>query len=114
MAAIASINGRQQGAFAAAPTVLTADDTIAFDIKRRQLLVLRNPTGASVTATVDGAGATTAAVSGLGSVNVAGGYAIPVPAGATRSVVLGTISLYCVGAVHITGGAGLEATVYDL
>lgn len=114
MAAIASINARQQGAFAAAPTVLSADDTIAYDATRSQMLVLRNPTGGALTATVDGAGGTTVAVPGLGSVSVAAGYAIAVPAGATRVVKLGTISAYCEGVVHLTGGAGIEAMVFDL
>lgn len=114
MAAIASINARQQGAFAAAPTVLSADDTITYDKSRSQLLVLRNPTGGALTATVDGAGAGTVTVPGLGSVNVAAGYAVPVPAGATRVLKLSTISAYCVGVVHLVGGAGLEATILDL
>lgn len=70
MAAIASVNGAQLGAFAAARTTLSADDTISYDAKRRQLLVLRNPTGASITVTVDGASAGTVTVAGLGVVHV--------------------------------------------
>jgi hypothetical protein len=114
MATIASINGALPGPFAAAPTVLTADDIITFDPLRKQVLVLRNGTAGSLTATVDGSDGGTVNVPGLGSVNVAAGLAIVVPAASTRMVVLSTISAYCAGVVHITGGAGLEATVINL
>ena len=114
MAAIASIDARQVGAFAAAPSVLTSDDTITYDPARKQLLVLRNPTGGAVTVTVDGADATSAALPGYGAVNLSNGFAIPVPAGATRAVQLSSISLYLQGAVHLLGGAGVEATLYNL
>ncbi|CAN5717982.1 hypothetical protein BH10PSE18_BH10PSE18_08350 [soil metagenome] len=114
MAAITAIDARQQGAFAAVPTVLSADDTITVDASRKQLLVLRNPTAGALTATVDGADATTARVPGYGTVSVSAGYAIAVPAGAVRAVQLSTIALYLKGVVHITGGPLLEATLYNL
>lgn len=114
MAAIASVNGAQLGAFAASPTVLTADDTITYNQGRKQLLLLRNSTAGALTATIDGSEATSVAVAGLGSVSVAAGLAVAVPANSTRAVVLGTVSAYCKGVVHLLGGAGLEATLIDL
>lgn len=114
MAAIASINAAQSGAFAAAITTLSADDTITFNGSKKQLLVLRNTTGGSLTATIDGDGGTTVAVPGLGNVSVAGGLAIPVAAGASVAVVLSTIKHYCQGVVHITGAATLTAQLFDL
>jgi hypothetical protein len=114
MAAIASINARQSGAFTAALTTLGADDTITFDTTKKQLLVLRNPTGGSLTATIDGDGGTTVTAPGLGSVSVTGGLAIAVPASESRAVVLGSVSAYCQGVVHVTGGAGLVAQLFDL
>lgn len=114
MAAIASINAAQAGAFAAAITTLSADDTITFNPAKKQLLVFRNTTGGSLTATIDGDGGTTVAVPGLGNVSVAGGLAIPVAAGASVAVVLSTIRSYCQGVVHITGAANLTAQLFDL
>lgn len=113
MAAITAIDARQSGAFAAAPTVLSADDTITYDKTRKQLLVLRNPTGGSITVTIDGSGGTTAPVRGYGTVDVSGGLAIAVPAGATRAVQLSSIALYLQGVVHLLGGASVEATLYN-
>lgn len=114
MAAIASIDARQVGAFSAAPSVLTADDTITHDPARKQLLVLRNPTAGAITVTVDGADAVSAVLPGYGSVNLGNGFAIAVPAGAVRAVQLSSISLYLQGVVHLLGGAGVEATLYNL
>jgi hypothetical protein len=114
MAAIASINARQVGAFVAALSTLTADDTITFDPKKKQLLVLRNPTGSTVTVTLDGAAGTTVSAPGVGSVSVAGGLAIALTAGQSKAVVLGTVSAYCQGVVHLLGGADVIAQLFDL
>ena len=111
MAAIASINANQSGAFAAAISTLGADDTITYDASKKQLLVLTNTTGGSLTATIDGDGGTTVAVPGLGNVSVAAGIAIPVGAGLSVAVALNTISHYCKGVVHITGAATLNAAI---
>jgi hypothetical protein len=114
MAAITSINASQQGAFASTASTLTADDTITFTPTRKQLLVLSNPTGGALTATLDGAAGTTVNAPGIGPVSVAGGLAIPVPAGDSKSVILSTVSAYCQGVVHLTGGAGIKAQLFDL
>lgn len=114
MAAIPSIDATQVGAFAAAITTLSADDTITFDPKKKQLLVLRNTTGGSLTATIDGSTGTTVSVPGIGSVDVSGGLAIVVAAGASKAVLLSTIKHYCQGVVHITGAANLTAQLFDL
>lgn len=114
MAAIASIDATQAGAFAAAITTLSADDTITFDTRKKQLLVFRNTTGGSLTATIDGASGTTVTVPGLGSVSVAAGLAIVVGAGLSVAVVLSSVSAYCQGVVHITGAATLTAQLFDL
>lgn len=114
MSAIASIAVVNTGSFAAALATLTSDDTITFDPKKKQLLVLRNPTGGSLTATIDGADGTTVAVAGLGTVSVAGGYAIVVGAGLSVAVLLSSIASYCQGVVHITGGPALIAQLFDI
>lgn len=114
MAAIASINGQQSGPFAAAITTLSADDTITFDPKKKQLLVLTNTTGGSLTATIDGSTGTTVDAPGLGAIDVSAGKAIVVGAGLSVAVVLSTIRGYCQGIVHITGAATLKAQLFDL
>jgi hypothetical protein len=113
MAAITSINAAQVGAFAAAIATLTSDDTITFNSQKKQLLVLTNNTGGALTATLDGDGGTTVQVPGLGSVSVASGLAIAVPAGESRAVVLATVKHYCKGVVHLLGGTGLKAQLFD-
>ena len=79
-----------------------------------QLLVLRNATAGSLTATIDGNGGTTVNAPGLGVVSVAAGYPIVLAAGAQKAVVLSTISAYCQGVVSITGGALLKAQLFDI
>lgn len=113
MAAISSINASQNGAFAAAISTLSADDTITFDPKKKQLLVLRNTTGGSLTVTIDGSDGTTVQVPGIGSVSVASGLAIVVAAGLSVAVVLSTVKHYCQGVVHLTGASGLTAQLFD-
>ncbi len=113
MAAIASI-ASAVGSFTANESTLTASDTITFNSAKLQLLVLRNATAGSLTATIDGDGGTTVTVPGVGVVNVAAGYGITIPAGETRAVVLSSISAYCQGTVTITGASGMKATVFDL
>lgn len=114
MAAITSINAKQVGPFVATGTTLTSDDTITVNSGVKQLLVLTNTTGGTLTATVDGSLSTSVTVAGLGSVDVSAGKAIAVPAGESRAVVLSTIKEYCKGVVHLLGGTGLKAQLFDL
>jgi len=114
MAAISSIDATVAGAFTAPITTLSASDTITFDARRKQLLVFRNTTGGSLTATIDGADGTTVTVPGIGSVSVAAGLAIAVPAGESRAVVLSTIREYCRGVVTISGASTLTAQLFNL
>lgn len=114
MAAITSIDAGQVGPFAAVISTLSADDTITINTKKKQLLVLTNTTGASLTATIDGSTGTTVSVPGVGSVDVSAGKAIVVAAGLSVAVMLNTISAYCQGIVHITGAATLKAQLFDI
>ena len=113
MAAITSLDASQIGAFTSTGTVLSADDTITFNSKKKQLLVLTNTTGGSLTCTIDGSTGTTVQVTGVGSVSVASGLAIVVAAGVSKSVVLNTVSAYCSGVVHLLGASGLTAQLFD-
>lgn len=114
MAAITSVDAVQIGSFTADEQTLSADDTITIDARKKQLLLLRNPTGGSLTCTIDGDGGTTVSVPGLGVINTAAGYAIVVPAAGTRAVFLGTINEYCKGVVHLLGAATMKATLLNI
>lgn len=114
MAAITAIDATQRGSFAAAKATLSADDTITFDARRKQLLVLDNTTGGSLTATIDGSTGTTISAPGVPSVDVSAGYAIVVGAGLQVAVTLDSVSAYCQGVVHVTGAATLKATLFNL
>ena len=113
MAAITSI-AVANGVFDSARTTLSADDTITFDTTKKQLLVLHNPTGGSLTATLDGTGGTTAYAPGIGNVDVSSGLGITLAAGASKSVLLSSVSAYCQGVVHLTGGAGIVVQLFNL
>jgi hypothetical protein len=114
MAAISSIEANVVGDFSAPLTTLSASDTITFSANRKQLLVVRNPTGGSLTLKIDGDAGTTVSVPGLGSVSVAGGYDIVIGAGLSRAVVLSSISSYCQGVVTLTGAATCVAQLFNL
>jgi hypothetical protein len=115
MAAITSIvPPTAGGSFAAAVSTLTASDTITFTAARKQLLVVDNATGSSVTLKIDGDGGSTVAVPGVGPVTVSGGYDIVIANGAGAAVVLGTISAYCKGVVTLTGASGATARLFNL
>jgi len=114
MAAISSINASQLGAFAAAISTLSADDTITIDAGKKQLLVFTNTTGGSLTATIDGDEGTTVNFTGAPSISVSAGYPVVVGAGLSVAVVLSTISAYTKGVVHITGAATLKAQLFNI
>jgi hypothetical protein len=114
MAAITSIDMSTPGAVVAALTTLTASDTITFNPKRKQLLVLRNPTGGTLTLKIDGADGTTVDVPGIGPVSVAGGYDIALTTLQSKAVVLSSIKYYCQGVVTLTGAADVIAQLFDL
>lgn len=115
MAAISSISASGViGAFAAAESTLSADDTITIAPGKAQLLVLRNATAGSLTVTVDGDGGTTANIPGYGSVSLTAGYPIVLAAGEQKAVILSSISLFCQGVVHLTGGALVKAQLFDI
>ena len=115
MAALTARDGTQKGAFTSDFDTLSAADTLTFDPTKKQLLVLHNTTGGSLTLTIDGNGGTTVQVDGLGApVDVSAGISIAVPAGASRSVILASIKHYLQGVVNLTGAATLKAALFNL
>ena len=82
MAALTQTDGRVVGAFAVTEQTLTASDTLTFTPARKQLLVLRNDTAGSLTATIDGDGGTTVSLPAVAIAPVAAGLGAGVAAGA--------------------------------
>jgi hypothetical protein len=92
---------------------LSASDTLTYIPGARQMLVLYNTTASLVTATIVGSGATTISPAGYGgTISVAAGKAIAVPANGTVLVDLDDISAYLIGSITITGGTGLTAHLF--
>ncbi|RLC26965.1 MAG: hypothetical protein DRH37_11275, partial [Deltaproteobacteria bacterium] len=82
--------------------------------EKDQRLVLNNVTAGSLTVTLDGDAATTVHVSGLGDVDISGGYAMPaIAAGDTVALKLNAKSRYLVGVIDVTGGDGIEAQLLN-
>lgn len=95
-------------------TTMTSSDTFAFKSSARSILVLRNPTGGALTPTIDGDGASTVGVSGVGNVDISSGFALAsIPAGDVAAIPLDTISRYLDGTIAITGGTGLVAALLE-
>lgn len=94
-------------------TTLGTADTLRFERGCGQYLFLRNPTGGSITVTLDGQDASNMyQVDGYGTRSLTAGYAITIAAGASYLVPLGTISGYLVGTVDVTStGAGVQAAL---
>lgn len=114
MPAITGTSVQGVGARTATRTTLTASgNTITYRPGMGDILILQNPTAGALSPTIVGAGATTVDISGLGTVNVAGGYAVgSIPATTGQvAIPLDSIAQYLKGAIDITGGTGLVATL---
>lgn len=97
-------------------TTLGASDTFTYNPSKEPILVLNNVTAGALTVLIDGDGATTVPVKGVGSVDVSGGYddnATPIGIGATVAIPLASISGYLLGVIAVTGGTGIEATLLE-
>lgn len=96
-------------------TLNGSTDTLTYNTGRRAVLVLRNATAGALTPVIDGDGATTVHVPGVGSVDLSGGYSVgSIAAGAVKSIYLDSISEYLAGDISITGGTGIIATLLEM
>lgn len=101
-----------KGAVTATVTTLTASDVLPYVSGGQQVLQLFNTTALPVVVTIDGAGSTTISPEGYGgTLDVSAGKAITVGANATVFVNLDSISAFLAGAVAVTGGVGVTATL---
>ena len=89
-------------------------DTFTYIAGRRAILVLRNPTGGPISPVIDGDGASSVAVGGVGSVDISSGYAVgAIAAGAVSAIPLDTIREYLAGTIAITSGTGLVGALLE-
>lgn len=103
------------GKFAVAPTALTGADTLVYSPGKLQTLYLYNTTGATVTVVIDGTLGTTVSPPGQGgTIDVSGGYSIPIAAGTVQAVALSSIRNFLQGVVNVTGGvAGVTSWIQE-
>lgn len=102
------------GATVLAPVALGLSNTLTFNQSYKQVLYVRNASGASVTLTLVGADApATVKVPGTGSAfSTAAGASITVAAGATVAIPLGNYRAYLVGAVTLAVSLATDVTAW--
>lgn len=113
MATIAATSMQGVGSRPKTRTTLNGTaDTFTYRPGRGDILVLHNPTGSSITPVIDGDGATTAEIQGLGVVTTSGGYSVgAIAAGAEVLIPLDSIAQYLKGVITINSGSGLVGSV---
>ena len=96
-----------------ARNILSASDTLTYTPGSKQVLVLYNTSASLITATIIGSEAKTISPVGYGgTISVAAGKPISVPASSTVLLRLDDMSSFLQGTVSITGGVGLTAHLY--
>lgn len=96
-------------------TTLTGTDTFTYNPNVKQYLILRNDTAGALTPNIDGDGATTRYVEGVGNVVLTGGYTFAsIGAGETVVVDLVDIKAYLAGTIAMTGSTGLVASLLEV
>lgn len=115
MATIAATDAQGTGAVAVTETTLDGTlDTFTYRGSVNQTLTLRNATAGALTPTIDGDGASTVSVAGVGSVDISAGYSTgSIAAGDVVTIKTETIREYLSGTITITGGTGLVATLLE-
>ncbi len=94
-------------------TTLTGTaDTFTYSASGKQVLIMRNNTGAPLSPVIDGASSTVVPVAGVGNVDVSAGYAVgSIAAGVVKAIPLDSISAFLRGTIAITGGTGLVCSL---
>lgn len=115
MATITATNMQGSGVKTVTETTLTGTaDTFTYTAALNPVLYIRNATGGALSPIIDGSGATTVAVGGVGNVDISAGYAVgSIAAAGVRAIELSTISKYLAGTIAITGGTGLVCSLLE-
>lgn len=115
MATIVATDVNYSGVKAVTETTLTGTlDTFTYRSGVNQTLVFRNATAGALTPVIDGAGATTIAITGVGTIDLSAGFAVgSIAAGAVKSIRTDSIKEYLAGVIAITGGTGLVCSLLE-
>lgn len=115
MATIVATNANQPVTVTVTETTLTGTlDTFAYRSGVNQTLIFRNATAGALTPVIDGDGATTIGVAGVGTIDISAGFSVgSIAAGAVKSIHTDSIARYLAGTIAITGGTGLVATLLE-
>lgn len=114
MALLNATSVKPGGVITSVENVLTASDTLVWDQNTAgAMLILRNGTGGALSPVITGSQASAAVpVPGYGPVSAAAGLAVgSIPAGQSRVIPLDSRREYLQGAITITAGAGITATL---
>tara|TARA_R110002096_G_scaffold167979_4_gene338399 strand:+ start:426 stop:776 length:351 start_codon:yes stop_codon:yes gene_type:complete len=115
MAEIAKTSMQGEGSRVVLVTTLGASDTLVYTAGANATLTLNNASGGALTPLIDGDGATSLSVAGLGApIDTSPGFTVPsIGIGETVAIPLDTISEYLKGVVTVTGGDAIEATLTE-
>ena len=114
MAVIAPTTMTGSGKRELVETTLAGTDSFVFSPIKNPVLILRNATVGALTPVIDGAAGTTVAAPGIGPVDVSAGYSVgSIAAGDAVVIPLSTISAYLQGAIAVTGGTGIVASLLE-
>lgn len=112
MATITQVNTNATGPVSITPTVLGASDALVYSKGVSKFLVINNVTVGAITPNIDGDGAGSSYLVGVGPVDISAGYTIAsIPAGGAAVIDLDSIRSYLQGTIAVTGGDGAEAYV---
>lgn len=115
MATIASVDTKSIDPVTISPTTLGASDTFVYQRGVTKYLVIDNVTAGALTPNIDGDGATTGYLSGVGEIDLTGGYTFSsIGAGETVIIDLDQISAYLQGTIAVTGGDSAEAYIIEV
>lgn len=93
-------------------TTLTSSDTFVYAADKRQVLILNNVTAGALTVNIDGDGASSVKVPGVGLVDISAGYSTgELAAGDVVAIPLDSIKAYLTGTIAVTGGTGIAASL---
>lgn len=93
----------------------TADTFVfSYEPSKEKVLILNNVTAGALTPVIDGDGATTVSVGGVGAVDISAGYSVgSIGAGVVKAIPLNSIREYLAGTIAITGGTGLVCSILE-
>jgi 5-enolpyruvylshikimate-3-phosphate synthase len=115
MAIIAQTNTESTTEVEITRTTLGASDTFVYTRGKTKYLVIDNVTVGALTPNIDGDGATSAYLAGVGAVDITGGYTFnTIAAGKIFIIDLDSIRSYLQGTITITGCDGAKAHILEV